>query len=87
MNDVGRVVGYGVTAEWPTEHAFLWEAGRGMRDLGPLPGYTYGAATGINNAGQVVGGGLRARHRAALAGLPLVGGGGDARAGGLDGGQ
>jgi probable HAF family extracellular repeat protein len=36
-------------------HAFLWKSGRGMRDLGVLPGGTQSIATGLNDAEVVVG--------------------------------
>ena len=36
-------------------HAFLWRSGRGMRDLGTLPGGTRSIATGLNDADVVVG--------------------------------
>jgi probable HAF family extracellular repeat protein len=36
-------------------HAFLWKSGRGMRDLGTLPGGTQSIATGLNDAEVVVG--------------------------------
>ena len=45
-------------AKWWAESvrgAFLWSAGRGMQDLGTLPGEDFSVASGINNAGQVVG--------------------------------
>ena len=49
INDAGQVVGASVRG------AFLWSAAAGMQDLGVLPGMEFSAATGINNAGQVVG--------------------------------
>ena len=38
-------------------HAFLWQSGKGMQDLGTFPGGHGSAANGINNNGQIVGGG------------------------------
>jgi probable HAF family extracellular repeat protein len=49
INARGQVVGYAGTAAGQT-HAFLWEAGTGMQDLGA------GVAQGINARGQIVGG-------------------------------
>jgi probable HAF family extracellular repeat protein len=57
INALGQVVGYSSTDVWSlTFHAFLWEAGSGMRDLGTLGDrYTDSYATGINDGGQIVG--------------------------------
>jgi probable HAF family extracellular repeat protein len=46
-------VGYSDTAAGPI-HAFLWEAGTGMQDLGTLGG-AFSVAYGINARGQIVG--------------------------------
>jgi probable HAF family extracellular repeat protein len=60
LNDRDEVVGYSVIpvsqGEEPENvvHAFLWRNGR-MRDLGALPGGDHSFATGINNAGDIVG--------------------------------
>jgi probable HAF family extracellular repeat protein len=55
INDAGQVVGSGYTRDtMPEQHAFLWEAGRGMQDLGTLGG-NESKASGINGKGQVVG--------------------------------
>jgi probable HAF family extracellular repeat protein len=57
INDTGQVVGYSyvATAEGPETHAFITGPdGAGMRDLGPLHGWS--RAFGINEVGQVVGG-------------------------------
>lgn len=59
INDRGIVVGWSETASGEV-HAFRWTAGRGMVDLGALPGHSFSQATGIVNAwlpngGQVVG--------------------------------
>jgi probable HAF family extracellular repeat protein len=54
INDLGQVVGTGVTSSG-LEHAFLWNSGGGIRDLGTLPGGKGSGAGGINNAGQIVG--------------------------------
>lgn len=53
LNDLGQVVGY---VDGGYQHAFLWSASTGMKDLGFLQReYPTSYASGINNAGQVVG--------------------------------
>ena len=59
INDFGQVVGYRqVRTNDPNDpyalRAFVWKAGK-VNDLGTLPGFRDSYATGINNAGQVVG--------------------------------
>ncbi|MEA5112560.1 MAG: hypothetical protein VB050_00885 [Geobacteraceae bacterium] len=49
INDNGQVVGDGYNS-----HAFLWTSGS-FQDLGTLTGGTTSSASGVNNAGQVVG--------------------------------
>ncbi|HVT38752.1 MAG TPA: Ig-like domain-containing protein [Gemmatimonadaceae bacterium] len=39
----------------PVQHAFLWTAADGLKDLGVLPGFTRSDAWAINAGGQVVG--------------------------------
>jgi len=53
INRHGHVVGFAETASGE-RHAFVYRHGR-MRDLGTLPGDNYSDATGINDAGQIVG--------------------------------
>lgn len=53
MNDQGQVVGFSSSKE-AGNTAVLWENGR-MTALERLPGYEYSFATGINEAGLIVG--------------------------------
>ena len=55
INKAGQVVGRAWTTKGGHDHAFLWQAGKGMQDLGAIGGES-NQANGINNAGQVVGG-------------------------------
>src|SRR5664279_3467497 len=59
INDPGQIVGWSTTvpspsglpcdyAELSVPHAFIWTRGRGMQDLGTLPGDTVSIARGIN---------------------------------------
>ncbi len=63
INERGQVVGWSYTSSNPgcgfaglslTTGSFLWEAGKGMKDLGNFGG-TCTTAADINNLGQVVG--------------------------------
>jgi probable HAF family extracellular repeat protein len=60
INASGQVVGYADTASGG-QHAFLWNpttangTAGAMIDLGTSPGFSISEASGINNAGQVVG--------------------------------
>jgi len=58
INATGQVVGFSNT---PTSgvldgHAFRWEEGSGMKDLGTLPGDSFSGANAINKSGVIVGG-------------------------------
>ena len=54
VNNSGQVVGFADTLD--AKHAFLWEAGRAMKDLGTLrPADNWISASSINHAGVVVG--------------------------------
>ena len=55
LNDNGMVVGASQITSPGIHHAFVWQAGAGMRDLGSLSAEG-NRAYGVNNAGQIVGG-------------------------------
>jgi probable HAF family extracellular repeat protein len=55
INNQGQVVGNSVLSDGLTFHAFLWEEGSGMQDLGTLPGDVQSNASAINDSGEVVG--------------------------------
>jgi probable HAF family extracellular repeat protein len=56
INSHGQVVGYSSTAGNTTAHAFLWQKGGPMVDLGTLSGDFFSFAFGINDQGVIVGG-------------------------------
>jgi probable HAF family extracellular repeat protein len=63
INQHGQVAGFSYTDStpqpttgFPTLHPFLWESGKGMKDLGSLGGTNTLAANGLNERGEVVGG-------------------------------
>jgi len=62
VNDRGQVTGWSYTNSTvnpttglPTFHPFLWEKGKGMKDLGTLGGTIAQAVNGMNERGEVVG--------------------------------
>jgi probable HAF family extracellular repeat protein len=58
INNQGQVVGNSDLVVGNSDlglHAFLWEEGRGMQDLGTLPGDVQSNASAINDSGEVVG--------------------------------
>jgi probable HAF family extracellular repeat protein len=64
LNSAGQVVGcsdtatsngYPCTGITAGQHAFVWSKSAGLKDLGTMSGGTMSGATGINDAGQVVG--------------------------------
>jgi probable HAF family extracellular repeat protein len=59
INELDVVVGYSQTSNG--NHAFVWDAAAGMRDLNDLisdPAWVLAYATAINDAGDIVGAGL-----------------------------
>lgn len=57
INQVGQVIGGSritVTSGYPPWHAFFWEGGDALTDIGTFGG-GYSSATAINNLGQVTG--------------------------------
>lgn len=54
LNNAGQVTG-GSTLARGSEHAFVWTAGGGMRDIGVLPGASNARAAAINRHGVVTG--------------------------------
>ncbi|MFZ0739769.1 MAG: hypothetical protein WBL70_00185 [Candidatus Acidiferrales bacterium] len=65
INQHGQIAGFSYTDStpnpttgFPTLHPFLWEKGKGMKDLGSLGGTNTAAVNGLNEHGQVVGGAL-----------------------------
>ena len=62
INDRGQIAGSSFTSAVsnpstgiPTIHPFLWEKGKGMKDLGTLGGTIAQAVNGMNEGGEVVG--------------------------------
>ena len=64
INQHGQIAGFSYTNSIPADpntslpatHPFLWEEGRGMKDLGTLGGVSVAAVNGLNERGEVVGG-------------------------------
>jgi len=76
LNEHGQITGGSTTTTvanpvtgFPTQEPFLWEKGRGMRDLGTLGG-AFGGAGGVNNQGQVIGQSSIAADPGACNGFP-----------------
>ena len=67
INQHGQIAGFSYTDStpqpttgFPTLRPFLWEKGKGMKDLGGLGGTTTASVNGLNERGEVVGGALLA---------------------------
>lgn len=65
INQRGQVAGFSYTSSTPDPnvglppyHPFLWEKGKGMKDLGSLGGTVTASVNGLNERGEVVGGSL-----------------------------
>lgn len=63
INNHGQIAGFSYTDSTPqpttglpTLHPFLWEKGKGMKDLGSLGGTNTASVNGLNERGEVVGG-------------------------------
>jgi probable HAF family extracellular repeat protein len=64
INNHGQIAGFSYTDStphasnggFPTLHPFLWEKGKGMKDLGSLGGTSTASVNGLNERGEVVGG-------------------------------
>ena len=63
INQRGQVAGFSYTnsipdpnTSLPTYHPFLWEKGKGMKDLGSFGGAATASVNGLNERGEVVGG-------------------------------
>lgn len=55
INNLGQVVGNSDLPGDHANHAFLWSKGKGMQDLGTLPGDQFSVGIGINDGGKVAG--------------------------------
>jgi probable HAF family extracellular repeat protein len=55
INSQGQAVGASGFPHGAETHGFFWSRTTGIRDLGTFPGGDYSIASGINDAGQVVG--------------------------------
>ncbi len=55
VNSTAEVVGQTLNQSSDTYQAFLIDSQGVQHDVGPLPGYTYSYANGLNDAAQVVG--------------------------------
>lgn len=63
INNRGQIAGFSYTDSipqpttgFPTAHPFLWEKGKGMKDLGSFGGSITASVNGLNERGEVVGG-------------------------------
>lgn len=55
LNDLGQVVGYGISEPPSITTPFVWSEDTGTKYLRLLPNFSHGAAESINNRGQITG--------------------------------
>lgn len=63
INNCGTVVGWSHTTGFSNTHAFLWNNGEQMKDLGTLSGDDKSIFSDVNDAGQVIGTSMNSAER------------------------